>query len=69
MQLKLKEHNNDLIKFIEKTLKTNNMQCTREYTNTTIDKLNNNLIYQYNCKFWDVAEKFIFPKNILLKYG
>ena len=45
------------------------MQCTREYTNTTIDKLNNNLIYQYNCKFWDVAEKFIFPKNILLKYG
>ena len=45
MQLKLKEHNNDLISFIEKTLKTNNMQCTREYANTTIDKPNNNLIY------------------------
>lgn len=42
-------------------------------TNTNVSNVsevhNDNLTYFYNGRFWDVTEKFRFPKNMLLKHG
>ena len=69
MQLKLKDHNEDLIKLIEKTLETNNTKGAREHIDTAINKPNNNLTCYHNGRFWDVPEKFVFLQSMLLKYG
>ena len=54
MQVKLKEHNKDLIKLIEKTLETNNVKGAREDVNADIEMPNNNLTHHHNGRFWDV---------------
>ena len=69
MRLKSKEHNEDLIKLIEKTLETKNAKGTRERVGTAIGKLSSDLACYHDSRFWDVPEKFTFPKSMLLKYS
>ena len=68
MQIKLKEHNDQLVKLIEKTIEKNVIRASAN-VDAVHENHNNNVACYHNGRFWDVTEKFLFPKNVLGKCG
>ena len=57
------------MKLIEKTLENKNATGVNANIDNVHEDRNNNLTHYHNGRFWDVTEKFRFPKNVLLKHG